>query len=100
MPAFILRLTPYDTHLTVRPVLGSAQHYFHFLLGFLLPLVHGIQSLNLSDGFILVRSCAIMDPLLIQSRIPRLVIMPPAVHDAVRESCLRRLTFKGFDVPA
>lgn len=68
-------------HLTIQNHHGSIEHYYHFLLGFLVPLVNWY---NTHDGaaypVILIRSCAVLDPLIHELAIPNLVILNKEVH--------------------
>ena len=99
-----------DVHLTVRNASGSVQHYYHFLLGFLVPLVRVWNAIvtTADVGDVFVRSCAVMDPLLRQLRLPGLVIVAAADHAAMLLDCIhapmsRELTFAtidGYDFPA
>ena len=74
-------------HLTFRNLHGSVQHYYHFLFAFLIPLVRVWNSIALTPEVVdvYVRSCAIMDQLLLQLRLPGLVIVDAADHAAMSE---------------
>ncbi len=87
-----------DIHLTMHTRQGSFQHYHHFLLGFLVPLVAAWD--DLAGSRVFVRSCAVMDPLLHQLRLPELVVLPATAHDAmVLEAPGRRIVLEGRDWP-
>jgi hypothetical protein len=68
-------------HLTIQNHFGSVEHYYHFLLGFLVPLVNWYHT---HDGAaypaILVRSCAVLDPLIHELGLPNLVVLDKEVH--------------------
>jgi Glycosyltransferase 61 len=87
-------------HLTLRNVDGSVQHYPHFLLGFLIPLVKARYELLAQGGVerIYIRSCDVMDNLLRELNFPEVVIVSKAEHEAMRLN--PSLTFKiapGYD---
>ena len=93
-------------HLTFQNQSGSVQHYYHFLLGLLVPLVSRwtIISSAPESGEVLVRSCAIMDPLLRPLRLPGLSIIDAAAHAAMRRNgtgeVLQFFDIQGYDDPA
>ena len=82
---------------------GSFQHYHHFLLGFLVPLIGNWDELTAGGGRIFVRSCAVMDRLLDEVRLPGLVVLPAAEHDAMAREppggMLRMVVLEGRDWP-
>lgn len=89
---------------------GSVEHYYHFLLGFLAPLMLAHERLNrtLYRPRIHVRSCAVMDPHLASLALPGLVILDKENHrqgvlPACRRPVLRRAVSRsgqtGFDHP-
>lgn len=89
---------------------GSVEHYFHFLLGFLIPLVltHDTLCRGRLRPNIYVRSCAIMDVHLDHLNLTGLHIIPKEEHARPIPSldgwCLcakrvRRMTVKGLDHP-
>ena len=56
---------------------GSVEHYYHFLLGYLIPLVEWYSFIApRSDLRVRARSCAIMDRLTLELNIPGLEIVP------------------------
>ena len=56
---------------------GSVEHYYHFLLGYLIPLVEWYSFIApRSDLRLRARSCAIMDRLTLELNIPGLEIVP------------------------
>ena len=93
-----------DVHLSMRTRQGSFQHYHHFLLGFLVPLVAMWDEVVAGHPRrVFVRSCALMDPLLLQLDLPGLTILPVEVHDAMRGTSsvppCREMVVQGYDWP-
>jgi hypothetical protein len=82
---------------------GSCEHYYHFLLGFLAPLVnllyvdHGVTDRD----EVLVRSCGPMDRLLDDLHSPKLRLLDKNQHLALRSQFAPgdRLVLHGFDLP-
>lgn len=75
-------------NLTIQNRVGSAEHYYHFLLGFLLPLAltyPRVAKLGL-NGPIYVRSCGPMDRILNEVGFPLVRIIGKHEHD---ENCAR-----------
>jgi hypothetical protein len=97
----------FDLHLSFGIQSGSCEHYFHFLLGCLVPLVNTLMNL---DGMataprnIYVRSCAIFDGILRSLGYSNLMILDKTRH-AEFGNCimssdqvpLRRDTMVGLD---
>ncbi len=91
-------------HLTIRNHFGSVEHYYHFLLGFLVPLVNWY---NTHDGSaypaILVRSCAVLDPLIHELGLPNLMVLDKEVHRSLVDQPnwdgrpLQHLHLEGYD---
>jgi hypothetical protein len=75
-----------DIVVTTRPA-GSLEHYFHFLLGLLAPLVVAWNDLASTPnlGRVVVRSCAIFDRLLLELDLQALDIVSKAQHAALLE---------------
>lgn len=97
-----------DVHLTISNRRGSVEHYFHFLLGFFVPLVLAREALASSGGVrrIHVRSCAILDDLVRTAGYPEIVILDKREHEALRNVAaaadgtpLRCVTVAGYDYP-
>ena len=83
---------------------GSVEHYYHFLLGFLAPLIERITTLRDSSATICVRSCGPMDGLIREVLPHGIMILPKLEHalllDEARLSLnpkLRHETIYGFD---
>lgn len=97
-----------NTHLTICNRSGSVEHYYHFLLGFLAPLLTEKDRLELAgDGLLLVRSCALLDRHLLALRLPELRIIKRGMHEAMTRSSacgtgyapLRFVRIDGHDDP-
>ncbi len=92
-------------HLTIANRIGSVEHYFHFLLGFFIPLARHLAgpALDRRIGEILVRSCGPMDSHLRALGDPRLVILDKPAHDAARgratTATQRFKLIRGYDMP-
>jgi hypothetical protein len=90
----------------IRPNNGSAQHYYHFLFGFLFPLCLHLESLV--GGRLprmLVRSCGPLDAILRELAIPELAICPKPDFAAASERfradlAIERIDLAGFDLSA
>src|SRR5271156_2069347 len=102
--------TEREIHVTCNPLGGSVQHYHHFPLGYLVPLVSEWNSLVSNSGAtrILVRSCAILDPILHALELPRLVVLPQQAHSEMKLGHqigteeiekIRFVTLTGYDYP-
>lgn len=95
-----------NTHLTIRNRSGSVEHYYHFLLGFLAPLLMARGRLCLArDDLLLVRSCAPLDRHLLALRLPELRILDRGMHEAMtgagesEYTPLRFVSIDGHDDP-
>lgn len=96
-------------HITFRNFHGSLQHYYHFLFAFIIPLIRVWNAITTSPYVpnIFVRSCAVMDDLLNQLRLPGLVIMDVTEHAAMYDrhaqspnsAGLQFITLDGYDDP-
>ena len=90
------------THLTIRNKLGSVEHYYHFLLGFLLPLVH-YRYFDRSDlGEVYVRSCGIMDAHIASLRIPGITVLERETHAELSSDNRNDIEYNsvdGYDSP-
>lgn len=83
---------------------GSVEHYYHFLLGFLAPLIQRITTLRDNARTICVRSCGPMDGLIREVLPNGIKILPKLEHalllDEARSSNNPKLRFEtiyGFD---
>jgi hypothetical protein len=91
-------------HLTIRNHFGSVEHYYHFLLGFMVPLVNWYTT---HDGAaypkILIRSCAILDSLILELAIPNLVVLDKEEHRSLvaqtswEHHPLKHIHLDGYD---
>ena len=95
-----------DILLTVKNRGGSVEHYYHFLLGFLLPLASKLEDLDrdVSVNSVIVRSCGPMDRHITALNISKLVIIDAKQHAALRNFSLENQnssylhqTISGFD---
>jgi hypothetical protein len=97
----------FDLHLSFGLHSGSCEHYFHFLLGCLVPLVNSIMNpkgMASAPRNIYVRSCAIFDAMLRSLGYSNLIILDKTRH-AELGNCirspdrvpLRRCTIDGLD---
>lgn len=107
-----------DLHLTIKNHGGSVEHFHHFLLGFLVPLVCHASATwqNPRYNSVLIRSCGPMDAILRQLKSPRLRILEKSQHRQLGDGrsrlagLLRGLAFgsgerrhmelRGYDYPA
>jgi hypothetical protein len=97
-------------HLSMVNRLGSVQHYYHFMMGFVVPLIHVWPEVlaKAAGRPIYVRSCAVMDPILNALKLEGLCILPLSTHTSLKENtdelCRtgRRLDYVsvlGYDTP-
>jgi len=95
-------MKPEKTHLTIHNKGGSVEHYYHFLLGFLLPLINYRYFLRADLGEVLVRSCGIMDKLIEEMAIPGVAIADRNRHSKLAQDDSPGYTYEtvdGFDSP-
>ena len=102
----------YDgVHLSLLNHRGSVEHYYHFMMGFILPLVQVWPDVvaRAAGRQIYIRSCAVMDPLLHELQLEGVSILPPVTHKLLETNAEEfrkaghRLEYKsalGFDKPA
>lgn len=89
-------------HLTIENFNGSVEHYYHFLLGFFVPL---IQWHALAQQTTYIRSCAVLDPLIKELNLSGIVILDKELHhslkslDTFQGFFLEHQTIRGFDHP-
>lgn len=85
-------------HVTVEHRSGSVQHYYHFLLGFFVPLVDALSTswATRRIDHLLVRSCGPLDRLITEFGDPRIRILDPEQHRRVA----RAATSAGDDLDA
>jgi hypothetical protein len=92
-----------NVHLSIKNQAGSVQHYFHFLLGFLVPLVIRQEKASLggNPSKFAIRSCGPMDRHLLSLNYPNLEIIPTFKHKLGLSSLLNKFlageTLPGFD---
>ncbi len=98
-------LAPFSTshlHLSCENRSGSVEHYYHFFLGYLYPLLLAYEKLERKGAVktVLVRSCALMDPHLHALGLRKLQILPRAEHSALAGTAgLAKVTVPGYDLP-
>lgn len=95
-----------DLHLTIRNGGGSVEHYHHFLLGFLVPLVHQRDRIWANPNFakVLIRSCGPMDRLIGELKSDKIVIVDKTRHHELAkadapQNGLDFMMLRGFDYP-
>jgi hypothetical protein len=73
-------------HLSIKSGGGSCEHYYHFLLGYLLPLATFLARRKIAgDGVILLRSCGPLDRILREFAFPGLLFCERFTHAAIKE---------------
>lgn len=99
-----------NIHLSLLNKSGSVEHYYHFLLGFFIPLVlaHD-RRLNSKGHFkIYIRSCAIMDSHVTTNLPPDVIIIDKKAHEVIAfksyaaRQKMKNLVFdriEGYDHP-
>ncbi|MFV8819693.1 glycosyltransferase family 61 protein [Haliea sp. E17] len=91
-----------DVHLTCANKSGSVEHYYHFFLGHLYPLLLAYEKLEQEPAVsqVLVRSCAVMDSLLEPLGLDKLRILPRDEHAQLASSVtVKSMTEPGYDRP-
>lgn len=74
-----------DIHLTLQNHAGSVEHYYHFLLGFLLPLaLWENECRGRSSKKVYIRSCGIMDNHLFDIGLDGIKIIDKVLHETIR----------------
>jgi glycosyl transferase family 61 len=92
-------------HVTVEQCSGSVQHYFHFLLGFFVPLVDELSTTwsGRPVDEVLVRSCGPFDRVIAELGDPRIRVLDPEQHRQLARAAtapLNAVTIRGRDDPA
>lgn len=91
------------TYLSFKNYGGSVQHYFHFLLGLLVPLVIRLEKTHrgANSSKFVIRSCGPMDRHLLSLGYPNLEIIPAFTHKFGLSSIFNKIvggeTLLGFD---
>ena len=97
-----------NIHLSVKNASGSVEHYYHFLLGFLFPLVYWYGSVKQSQSEIqkiYIRSCAIFDRLILEIGLKNVVILERELHHSLASEetfqgeYIEHVLIDGFDHP-
>lgn len=80
-----------ELHLTIKNHGGSVEHFHHFLLGFLVPLICHARASWLSPRYraVLIRSCGPMDGIIRQLKSARLMVIDKVEHARQGEGRLR-----------
>ena len=93
-------------HLSINNISGSVEHYYHFFLGFLVPLVIWCSDNHSENQVpIYIRSCALMDRLILELGYKNLVILEKETHLSLTEKkdyegrSLEHIYLNGFDSP-
>ena len=74
-------------HLTIKTNAGSCEHFYHFLLGFLLPLAAYIVRRGIAeDRAIILRDCGPLDRILRELALPGLLCCERFTHTSIRKS--------------
>jgi hypothetical protein len=74
-------------HLTIKTNAGSCQHFYHFLLGYLLPLAAYIVRRGIpEDRAILLRDCGPLDRILRELALPGLLCCERLTHASIRNT--------------
>ena len=90
-------------HLSIQTS-GSCEHYYHFLLGYLLPLAAFLAQRNLvSEQVIMLRSCGPLDRILREIEVPSLLLCERGTFRAIKDriaysSWGQTEEIKGFDI--
>ena len=90
-------------HLTIQANAGSCEHYYHFILGYLLPLAAHLARREMAeDRVILLRSCGPLDRILHELSLPGLLCCERFTHASIRKTLERSSRveideIKGFD---
>ncbi len=100
----------YHVHLTFKNRGGSVEHYYHFVLGYLVPLLNSLGEIGevAAARRVYLRSCVLFDPLLMEIELPNLRILPRRLHKwlgsflrILPESLsFRCFKMRGFDTPS
>jgi hypothetical protein len=99
----IITQTMETIHLTLRNLRGSVEHYWHFFMGYYMPLLEIYETLHLCEkSKIFVRSCGPMNPHLQDPQIPHLEILSKEQHAKLAKECrsdVNYLVSYGMDQP-
>lgn len=96
-------------HLTIKNQFGSVQHYYHFMVGFLVPLVQTMSDIELraETKRVFIKTCDIMDGLIREIAFSKLVILPKDEHLSLATAAtgpdgegLGRMVVEGYDDPS
>ncbi len=107
-----------ELHLVIKNLSGSVEHYHHFLLGFLVPLLHHRRKTWLNSDFsrVLIRSCGPLDQVIDQLKLDKVATLDKREHQRIgasaprqslgrllnlprRRGALQFMETRGFDLP-
>lgn len=89
-----------DAALDIRPRSGSVEHYHHFLLGFVTPLVLKMIETQNSNRRFVIRSCSILDRIILELKFENLVIVDKMhLSRIIASGDIHVDTLYGYDVP-
>jgi hypothetical protein len=84
-------------HLTIQTNTGSCEHFYHFMLGYLLPLAaYLVRHKIAEDRVMLLRSCGPLDRILQELALPGLLCCEWSTHASIRET-LERSSWAEID---
>jgi len=94
-------------HLSIKNIAGSVEHYYHFLLGFLVPLIHWYYSTEAhrSCPRIFIRSCALLDSIIFEIELEGIVVLNRELHKSLESEqeyegyFLEHIILDGYDHP-
>jgi hypothetical protein len=103
-----------DWHVTAAHAPGSVEHFYHFLLGFFIPLVHRLSTERSAAPFnrLIIRGCGPLDRIIHEFGDDRIRIVEKELHrrmaepaaqggpGGTRDAKLRFVTVHGCDDPA
>ena len=90
-------------HLTIKANAGSCEHFYHFILGYLLPLAeYLVRSETAEDRVVLLRSCGPLDRILQELALPGLLCCERSTHASIKDTLERSswaeiAEIRGFD---
>ncbi len=91
-------------HLTIQNRDGNHQHYYHFLLGILLPLCRYLAETGEATIPLIVRSCGPCDAILHELDLPQLLLAETESHrnlgNSLPPEIVRKVGIIGFDIGA
>ena len=94
-------------HLSIKNFSGSVEHYYHFFMGFLVPLVHWYYSTEARRTYprIYIRSCALLDSIVFEIDLKGVVVLNRELHKSLEsepeyeDNYLEHVVLEGYDHP-